>query len=262
MGKQIIQFLSISILCNLLLSQNIIQTKEFSFYKDKNTLNIDISQYIKNMDGEYLLQLIKITDLNFNRTKKIMMQSCELDFLISSISDHNKINVKQCSNKLEFHNSIYINNISSYINFEHEKYNLLTGIFTFWITGKYEHKIMKNNIDNDGVMREWYDDGSLYIEFNYNNGKRHGDQKRWHRNGSLDIHYYFTHGKLNGEQRSWYANGNLKSQFFYNDHAKNGLSKEWYDNGQLKIVSTYINGNLEHLLESYTINGESNLNDF
>ena len=262
MAKQIALLLSFHIICNFLFSQSSIATKEFSFYKDKNTSNIDISEYIENMNGEYLLKLIKITDLNFNKTKKIMMQTCELDFFISSTSDHNKINVKQCSDKLELNNSIIINNISSHIHFDHEKYNLLTGVFTFWITGKYENKIMKNNIDDDGVMREWYDDGTLHIEYNYNNGKRHGNQRRWYENGSLNIHYHFNNGKLLGEQRSWYLNGKQKSKIFYKDDILHGLFKEWYDNGQLKVVKSYIDGNLEYVLESYTINGESNLNDF
>jgi len=262
MEKQITKFLFLILLLATLLCQKNIETKEFAIYKDKNTTNIDISEHINNMNGTYSIELANISDLHFNREKKIIIQNCELEFHISSLIDSKKINVKMCSNNLEINNKIFINDKNTFISFDHDKFNLLTGLFTFWVTGVYNEKKTDYEKNNDGVLREWYENGDQFIEYNYNNGKRHGSQKRWNENGTLSIHYYFLNGKLNGEQKSWHKNGNLQSLIYYKDDNIDGLYKEWYSNGQIKIIKFYIKGNLKNVLESYDINGKTNLNDF
>ena len=122
MEKQIVKFLSINVFFNFIFCEMAIETKEYSIYKDKNTHNIDISQFI-DMDGNYLIQLVNVTDLQFNRMKKIIIQTCELDFFISSMIDSKNINVKQCSNNLEISNTIIIDDKNSYISFAIERAN-------------------------------------------------------------------------------------------------------------------------------------------
>ena len=263
MEKQIklIIFL-LSILC-LGFTQNSITTKEYTFYKKSNTNYIDVLDYIDNLEGQYLLTLINVSDHNYMLNKKILIKQCELEFTISSDIHDNEINVKKCSDKINYTDNVIINNYNSKIMFNAKNISSLTGIFTFWISGYFhnDNLLYDNNIEN-GVMKEWFDNGLPYIEYNFDHGKKHGIQKRWYENGVLSINYIFKNGKLHGEQKSWHENGKLKSIMFYNNDILDGIYKEWYLNGQLKSVKIYESGSLKNVLESYDISGKTNLNGF
>jgi len=261
-------------LLSFIFAQDIITTKEFSIYKANDIKNINFSDIISDLNGIYSIELINIEDLQFNKTRKSAIQTCELQFSISS--DHlskettvatvipkkslNSIEISLCDNQYNFKNKISISNDKANIKIHHDKYDHLSCSLIFWITGKFKSSNNTGhlNIDNDGILREWYDEDNLYIEYNFENGKKHGLQKRWYNNGQIDIMYYFNHGKLHGEQKRWHENGKIKFITNYYFDELNGLYKEWHSNGQLKEIKNYKNDILIDVLESYDNIGNPN----
>ena len=252
-----------------------ISTKEFSFYKSNDDNYIDFADVINDLNGQYSIELIKIDNLQFNKKRKTALENCELEFNISSNylneepatktlipkKKSNVLNVSLCNNKFFFENNkLIFSNSNSIIMIDHEKYDHLSCSLTFWITGKFSNftNNENKNIKDDGVLREWYDNENIYIEYNFKNGKKNGIQKRWHPNGHLDIMYFYKKGKLHGEQKRWFENGNIKFITHYSLDKLDGLYSEWYSNGQLKEVRQYKDNNLVEILESYDNDGKSN----
>lgn len=241
----------ILILSSLLLAQNNIHIKQYSIYKSKHESSIDLRNYIQDYNGNYILKLVSINDIDYERKKKILIELCDLDFTISS--KLNEINIKRCDNVLLINGEIFLNDNNSIISFDNSKYKYLELNFIFWIYGSFN-----NNSDEkieDGLLKEYYDSGNLKLEYKYNNGKKNGLQKKWHDNKQLAINYNYINGRLDGLQKKWYRNGNIQSEINYYDDILDGISKYWYSNRQLKFIKLYKNGDLVETLESYDIDG-------
>ena len=238
----------IFILLSFGLSQKNIDIKEIKIYKSNEMNKIDFSEYITNMDGDFILKFIDIEDLNFNKVRKNVYEKCPLSFSISSPININDMKIKYCSSlfdneKIDF----YLDKDNAIIEIKSDKYDLLTGTFVFWLYGNFESNINTGDVNSiyNGVLREWNDNGGLYIEYNYKKEKKHGNQKRWYSNGQLEILYNFSKGKLDGEQKSWHNNGKIKSKIFYKNDLLHGVFKKWNSNGDLIMNKSYLNGILE-----------------
>jgi len=46
----------------------------------------------------------------------------------------------------------------------------------------------------NGLYKEWYENGQLEFEENYNNGKKDGLQKHWEENGQLKYNERYKEG--------------------------------------------------------------------
>ena len=260
-------------LLSFLNAQATLTTKEYAIYKSNDIRAIDFSEYINITEGIYTVELINVVDIQYNKEKKNAIEFCELDFSIisSEFKDETKtktifpkntkgqgIDVSLCDNKLSFENNLLkLNKNNSIVTINHDKYNHLSCTLIFWITGKFvsSHDTGNINTDDNGVLREWYADNTIYIEYNYKNGIKHGNQRRWYKNGQQDISYHYTNGKLHGEQRRWYKDGKLKFITYYKNDKLDGLFKEWYANGQLKEIRNYTDDVLVEVLESYNEDG-------
>jgi antitoxin component YwqK of YwqJK toxin-antitoxin module len=69
------------------------------------------------------------------------------------------------------------------------KYGMMNGISKrFYLNGQLEIEVFfRNNkrIYNDGVHKEYYENGQISYLENYKDGKLNGLQKAWHKNGQL-----------------------------------------------------------------------------
>ena len=249
-----------------LFSQDIISTKQFNVYVSNYDNNIDISLIITDMLGQYKIEGVKISDLQWNNNNKVYYsknnsvleetQRCELRFSITSSYNNDTMFWESCDQKDSFIGELFVDHIDSYLQINRNDYSHLSFNVTFWITGLFSNEISNNDSNlNDGILREWHKNGNLFIEYNYVKGKRDGIQKRWYENGKPEIIYNFHKGKLHGEQKRWHNNGQLKSMMQYKNDKLDGLSKEWYKNGQLKFIKLYINDTLDNILESYDSDG-------
>tara|TARA_B000000532_G_scaffold108457_1_gene87111 strand:+ start:828 stop:1586 length:759 start_codon:yes stop_codon:yes gene_type:complete len=234
-------------------SQNPVSIKEFNFYKSRNINELDLNNYFYDLSGIYLLKLINVDNVSFERTKKILVDRCDFEFDIKS--SVNKISVEKCNDILNIQGELIVDENNYILTFKNQKFNYIEGEFTFWIYGDFNEESVSNNL-NDGILREYYKDGNLKIEYNYDNGKKNGIQKKWHENKQLAINYNYNNGKLDGKQKKWYKNGNIQSEINYKNDILHGVSKYWYKNGQLKYTKIYENGILVKTLESYNFDGE------
>jgi len=115
----------------------------------------------------------------------------------------------------------------------------------------------------NGEKTEWYSNGKIKSQKQYNNGKKHGIWNYWYSNGNKRLMssyfnnkkdgnwvYYYSDGDVresivyskdrkSGKKNIWYLNGNKEKGMHYNNDMLNGKVKEWYDNGQLRISGQY-----------------------
>ena len=248
-------------LISIIYTQDIVSTKSFQLYVSNNTNEIDFSTVLTNMKGFYRLDIINIEDLewNSNNTKfKSRINNkygkndyCELQFKFNNSFNGNNIFFESCNNKDMILGSIIFDDINSYVSIEKNSFTHLSFSMNVWITGVFNSfdEVTDTFDSDDGILREYFNNGNLYIEYNYVDGKREGEQKRWFENGKIEIIYYFSNGKLHGEQKKWYNNGQIKSITQYKNDKLNGISKEWFLTGKLKSKKVFINGDLEKVFE-------------
>ena len=251
------------LLISAIFTQTNILTKEYNFYKNKVTNEINVLELINESSGIYKVELIKIDNLEHERTKKILLLLCELELDISSTLSYNTIEYKICgmeedSKRITSNNYVIIDEDNPIISINAEKFNYVKGNFIFRISGEFSNiKSTSSNIYN-GILREWYDNGQLYLEYTMKNGIKNGTCKKWYDNGQLQMIYNYNRGKLDGNQRKWYLNGAILGDWNYKNDKQHGILKEWYQNGQIKSIKEYNNGNLVSVIESYDENGTSN----
>ena len=86
---------------------------------------------------------------------------------------------------------------------------------------------------NEGISKEYHENGQLKSEVNYTNGKQNGLWKSYYENGQLRNEGNYTNGKQNGLWKYYYENGRLKSEITFGDD-KSYQVKDYYENGQLQ----------------------------
>ena len=245
--------LIIIVFFSFLLSQNNIDVKQFYIFKNKFDNTIDLKDYIEEFNGYYILKLISINEVDYERKKKIIIELCDLDFEIKSES--RQINVKRCNDNLDIDGEIILSDNNSIISFDTYKYKYIESNLLFWIYGNFNNS--SDNPFEDGLLKEYHDNGNIMLEYNFQNGKKNGEQKKWYDNKQLSIKYNYINGNLSGLQKKWYKNGQIKSEINYINNNLDGITKHWYSNGQLKFVKNYKNGSLIETLENYDIDGNT-----
>ncbi len=228
---------------SLCMAQIPIETREYRFYKEKDVTEINVLDLIKESDGLFKVELTGINQPRYEKRKKTLIVICELELKI--ISDYSKqvIDYKICKDKIQSDTYLVIDGYNPKIQFQYN-YKYLEGEFIFRISGEYKNiKVSSNRIDN-GILREWYDNNQLYLEFNMKNGIKNGICKKWYNDGQLQMIYSYNKGKLNGIQRKWFSNGNLRAEWNYLNDELHGISTEWQDDGSVKSKKQYKNGKL------------------
>ncbi len=126
----------------------------------------------------------------------------------------------------------------------------------------------------DGPFEEYFDNGQLKTQGQYENKKFAGEWKEYHPNGQLSGVYSYTDGKLNKEKIYYFDNGNIRSEtkevskeyitsgyyesgtLFYQRILNSGFYKEYSENGALLIESNYVDGELSGVWKKYYETGE------
>ena len=231
----------ISIAFNLLSSQHLIESKEFRYYINEDSIKVNIFELINESSGLYEVQLLNIKDLEYQKHKIIIMEKCEFRLNLTSELSNELINFSICDGKIENRPSVYVDNDNPSVYINTEKYKTLTGTLVLKISGIYTNSTGSYNINNNGILREWYDSGTLLLEYNMTNGIKDGICKRWYENGQIDILYNYSIGRLSGTQKKWHSNGNKRGEWNYIEDKLHGISTEWYDNGEIRSIKEYDN---------------------
>ena len=106
------------------------------------------------------------------------------------------------------------------------------------------------------LERDYYENGQLKLEHNYEDGKLHGLSKEYFENGQLKFIHNHKNGEYHGLLKGYYVDGKLKYEFNYKNDKKDGLCKDYFENGQLKFEGNYKEGKLDGLCKDYFENGQ------
>ena len=106
------------------------------------------------------------------------------------------------------------------------------------------------------LERDYYENGQLKLEHNYEDGKLDGLSKEYFENGQLKYIHNYKNGEYHGLLKGYYIDGKLKYEFNYKNDKKDGLCKDYFENGQLKFEGNYKEGKLDGLCKDYFENGQ------
>ena len=117
---------------------------------------------------------------------------------------------------------------------------------------------MENSFVNglrDGVWRQYWDNGQLWLKENYKNGKKEGSYIQYHENGKLNTNSNYKNGKPDGTWVYYWDNEKIRTKGNY----KNGkLEGEWVEysfEGQLKYKGHYKNNKKDGYWVYYDYDG-------
>lgn len=96
--------------------------------------------------------------------------------------------------------------------------------------------------ERDGSWKEYYDNGSLRAEGNYDKDLREGPWKFYHLNGKVEQEGTYVKGKPEGEWRWYYPGGEpLREETYYNG-LLDGIMIEYDPDGNIVARGEYIEG--------------------
>jgi len=115
-----------------------------------------------------------------------------------------------------------------------------------------------NNGEEDGMYREWHENGQKKSEGAYKDGKEDGlwTTYYWYENGQKESEVTYKDGELDGLSTYWYENGQKKEEVTYKDGEQDGLWARWHQNGQKKSEVAYKDGELYGLWTEWYENGQ------
>ena len=252
MVKQINIFF-ILIIHSFIINQELIEVKEFTFFKHFEDTDIDFNEIVDFDDSIYKIELIAINSIKLKNVKKTIIPKCEVDIFLNFPSDKiktlikpkddNSISASVCNGFFKTNNSMFLSRKNSFLEISTSSdLNNMEFELVFWVTGKFKDSDIKVDQSNHGYLREWHENGKLYIEYKFNNGKKNGLQKKWYPNGQQEILYHYNDGKLTGTQKKWHENGVLKFKINYQYDLQHGRSEEWFSDGSIKHVKIFNHG--------------------
>lgn len=98
----------------------------------------------------------------------------------------------------------------------------------------------KNKEVYDGIVRWYFENGSIFQIVNYKKGTLDGERQIFYENGKPKGDSYYKNGELNGKWNEYYENSELKETGFYKEDQKDGNWKSYYKNGKIKSEGKYI----------------------
>ena len=96
----------------------------------------------------------------------------------------------------------------------------------------------------NGIQKEYYDNGNLRSERNYKNGNLNGISKLYHLDGYLLSKKNYKNGELHDEGWNYYQNGKVYIKSNYKNGKDDGVWKFYYPNGEIKRKWIFKDGKL------------------
>ena len=107
-----------------------------------------------------------------------------------------------------------------------------------------------------GRVMEYYSNGMLAEEIQFQEGIKHGIYQKWFADGTLSYTSTYLNGLPDGISRSWWSNGNLRSEVRQVKGKLDGLQTQWYKSGA-KFKERNMNMGLEEGMQrSWRENGK------
>lgn len=118
-------------------------------------------------------------------------------------------------------------------------------------TGQISRTYQRKNGQIDGLMKDFYPDGSPKGERYFENGMQVGKTTLYYNNGEIMEVQYYENGLKNGGDTVFYESGKVKFAVTYKDEKKNGYLRKWSEDGILVYEAKF---ELDSLVE---VKGES-----
>ncbi len=109
------------------------------------------------------------------------------------------------------------------------------------------------------ILRQYYDNGNIRSEIEYQNNVPHGMFLAFHENGMLQLQTTYKHGKINGNYKVFDEFGDVVVEANYKDNLRDGKYIVRYprsQGGSIYDLSFYENGLLEGDKVSFYNTGE------
>ena len=113
------------------------------------------------------------------------------------------------------------------------------------IKGKFYDKNGNKYYDlenQNGNIKEYDNEGYLFCEYEYINGKKNGKAKEYGFDEVLIFEGEYLNGKRNGKGKEYYDNGEIKFEGEYLNGKRNGKGKEYNSEEQLIFEGEFTNG--------------------
>lgn len=130
------------------------------------------------------------------------------------------------------------------------------------ITGRitsYDNNILISDIEykngkEDGLLKIYQNDGSIFLEGTYKEGKPHGMVKEYNADGSIFSYDEFQNGIQHGKSIIYNKNNKILKEWNYNMGSPVGVGKVFYDNGTLQVEINFDKGEIKNYNENGSIN--------
>jgi antitoxin component YwqK of YwqJK toxin-antitoxin module len=105
--------------------------------------------------------------------------------------------------------------------------------------------LRRSGIIPDGLVREYYGNGSVKRTITFEDGSAHGKGIEYYPGGKMFEENTFRQGRLHGPSRMYRHDGMLWIEAVYNDGRLHGVVISYHDNGNIETRAEYIDGNLD-----------------
>lgn len=109
--------------------------------------------------------------------------------------------------------------------------------------------------NQNGVHRQYSDDGKLFMETHCAGGRKQGASIQYRPDGSLSREEFYVNGQLDGTVKEYHHNGFVSSERHYKNGKLDGLQRRYWDNGQVASEQVYVNGTASMPATVYDNNG-------
>lgn len=113
----------------------------------------------------------------------------------------------------------------------------------FFFNGSVREEVYYKNGKKEGVSKLYDDKGVVRAEFNFRRGMQEGLSRTYYPTGELLKEISFKNGKLEGVNREYAKDGTLLFEAYFRDDEQDGVTTIYHPDGE-KTVSVYKRGKL------------------
>ncbi|MCP3918586.1 MAG: hypothetical protein GY711_23815 [bacterium] len=110
-----------------------------------------------------------------------------------------------------------------------------------------------------GFWIEWWENGAVKSEGEYEEDEPSGDWVHRHRSGNVHLRGQYEEGARIGIWRGWHDTGDPKIEAIYDGGEPSGVWTLWYSNGQVMQTGRYVRGCREGAWEFFDFDGRVDL---
>lgn len=107
----------------------------------------------------------------------------------------------------------------------------------------------------DGVRREWFRNGELWYQGDYEHGERTGRRYEFWSDGAPRFMGTYVDDRLHGTEAWWYANGRPEWQVYRHRGERHGEEIWWHENGERRRIGHFRHGQRHGEFAHFNLDG-------